>query len=294
MNYDATETAFHAKLIAAGYRRTTADKYVRTLRQTAETEIVPSGGIAPAAARLWLAWTGHPDDHPSTNAARRIQTPTVDGFGGIASVAQRRASQLRRKRQARSLPEAEWHALLDVLARGHDATDAALRVIAETGLRVGDVLGITQGELARGETSGVVRLDAKGGEPRLLPWAGASDAWGDLLEAFPDEPSLTVAEVVANFRGATPEAGSAAYMRLDRRLKKHALALKLDGVVHLHRLRRTVAVVALRETRDIVAVQELLGHSSIATTSRYLDEARPEVVAELQTKIRERTTKVRE
>ena len=49
-----------------------------------------------------------------------------------------------------------------------------------------------------------------------------------------------------------------------------------------------MGVQALRLTEDTVAVQQLLGHRSHQTTLGYLDEARPERVAELQRQVRER------
>lgn len=38
-----------------------------------------------------------------------------------------------------------------------------------------------------------------------------------------------------------------------------------------HSLRHTFALRSLRQKRDVIAVQKLLGHASVATTQRYLD-----------------------
>jgi site-specific recombinase XerD len=83
-------------------------------------------------------------------------------------------------------------------------------------------------------------------------------------------------------------AGEAAYKQIDTRLKQVAREAGLTERVHLHRLRRTVAVRALAQTNDIAAVQQMLGHRSIQTTARYVDEARPEALAGIQQSINPR------
>lgn len=60
--------------------------------------------------------------------------------------------------------------------------------------------------------------------------------------------------------------------------------LKLTGV-HMHRLRSTYGTEAYAQTRDIIAVQRLLGHASPATTQTYVgvaDEALKSAVAGLR------------
>lgn len=52
-------------------------------------------------------------------------------------------------------------------------------------------------------------------------------------------------------------------------VRKHAAAAGLDGI-HAHSLRHSAASNALAGGMDLVAVRDLLGHSSIGTTSKYL------------------------
>ena len=46
-----------------------------------------------------------------------------------------------------------------------------------------------------------------------------------------------------------------------------------------HSMRRTIPAHIYRETRDIEAARQLLGHSSVASTSSYLDVSRDEAIA---------------
>jgi integrase len=116
--------------------------------------------------------------------------------------------------------------------------------------------------------------------------------WQLFAQDFRDKPRMhTIADLVMNKPDSSSESGDGAYQAVNRALKRIGRDLELEGRVHLHRLRRTVAVQALRETENIRAVQELLGHGSANTTMRYVDEARPEALAGLQQKLRTRFTK---
>jgi integrase/recombinase XerC len=61
-----------------------------------------------------------------------------------------------------------------------------------------------------------------------------------------------------------------------KRLAKHTV----EGKVHLHRLRRSVAAHLFRKGARLEEIQKVLGHSSRATTEIYTSEAMPELVAD--------------
>jgi integrase/recombinase XerD len=50
---------------------------------------------------------------------------------------------------------------------------------------------------------------------------------------------------------------------------RNAAAAQLEGI-HAHALKHTAASLALSHGANLVAVRDLLGHSSIVTTSQYL------------------------
>lgn len=199
-----------------------------------------------------------------------------------------------RKLEAHSFSEHDYRAIckecMDV-ERARDPEAHVLYTIARTGLRVGDVLRIPIEDLeralegSRGGGPGVLPIERKGGSWIQIPILGALDAWENLYEHANDFES--VAGFVTDGESDSPEAGEAAYTRMDRYFKDLGAYIELHGRVHLHRLRRTVAVRALEATdRDLVGVQQLLGHKTITSTQRYVDEIDAAHVAKIQQKIR--------
>lgn len=73
--------------------------------------------------------------------------------------------------------------------------------------------------------------------------------------------------------------------QIDGHLSPHALGSLVSALlppgVSMHSLRHTFATTCYRATGDILAVSRLLGHSSVATTMRYveLDPGRLRAVA---------------
>lgn len=186
-----------------------------------------------------------------------------------------------RKLEARSLTEADWGKLQDAVAESDALEDAVIHVICLSGLRVGDALRITRATLARGLDSDVLYLERKGGIVKPVPIA-VREPWARLHTLIVDQRADNVAGMLCS-SNASPLPGQCAYKRMDRRLKKLAKDLKLGGRMHTHKLRRTVAVRAIRATNgDISKVQNLLGHHSSLTTQKYVDETREVEVAELQ------------
>jgi site-specific recombinase XerD len=67
-------------------------------------------------------------------------------------------------------------------------------------------------------------------------------------------------------------------------LKRLAEQAEIDKRVHPHGFRHTFAVEMRRDGTDIAVISKLLGHSSIAVTTRYLDHlTNDQAIAELQT-----------
>ena len=56
---------------------------------------------------------------------------------------------------------------------------------------------------------------------------------------------------------------------MQRRIKLWAAAAGIDAVVHPHMLRHSFASHVLQSSGDLRAVQEMLGHASIASTQVY-------------------------
>ncbi len=161
---------------------------------------------------------------------------------------------------------------------------AQARVLAEllygSGLRISEALGLDRSEHAwqqrsKGvrlmggwldEAAGELHVMGKGAKPRVVPLGSQAL---QALKAFMAQPFDCVSgseerPVFVNRRG----------LRLSVRSAQRLLALLaqqsgLDRHVHPHMLRHSFASHVLQSSGDLRAVQELMGHASIASTQVY-------------------------
>ncbi|MGN6251667.1 MAG: tyrosine recombinase XerC [Marmoricola sp.] len=171
-----------------------------------------------------------------------------------------------------ALDAAQTRALLEAAAaRADDASplgvrDAAvLELLYATGIRVGELCGLDVDDLDRGRR--LVRVLGKGRKERAVPYGvpaeRALDRWLDI-----GRPRLVL-----------PGSGPALFLgargsRVDQRVVRevvHRRVAEVPQAPHLgpHGLRHTAATHLLEGGADMRAVQELLGHASLATTQLY-------------------------
>jgi integrase/recombinase XerD len=154
----------------------------------------------------------------------------------------------------------------DLLGR-RDA--AMLEVLYGAGLRISELVALDVDD-ADLDGGAVLVRSGKGGKGRTVPLGRAAR---EAVSAYlvTSRPEL----LSRSARGATPALFlNARGGRLGRQgcwkvLKQHARAAGLDRVVSPHTLRHSFATHMLDAGADIRVVQELLGHSSIATTQVY-------------------------
>jgi integrase/recombinase XerC len=142
--------------------------------------------------------------------------------------------------------------------------DRALFELAYScGLRVSELTGLDTDSVDR--STGEVRVLGKGSKTRIVPVGEpalrALEAWLPVRAAWvrPNEKALFVGR--AGKRMPPRE--------VQRRIKRWALAAGLDVDVHPHMLRHSFASHVLQSSGDLRAVQEMLGHASIASTQVY-------------------------
>jgi len=198
-------------------------------------------------------------------------------FGGRAPV--------KKAREARSFADADWERLLARL--GGTPPELVLRLMAATGLRVGDALRLDRATLLAAQTSGEVLLRLKGGVEVRQRLDGAPEEWAALWRAFRTSGAPDVSRWVSP-RGKSTGGASGAYQAVRRTLQRVCADAGITEDAWTHRIRRTVGVRAYRVTEDMLAVRDLLGHRRAITTETYLSEARPDRIADLQQKIRGR------
>jgi site-specific recombinase XerD len=137
--------------------------------------------------------------------------------------------------------------------------DALLEVLYGSGLRVSELcnLDIDSVDLKRS----VVTVWGKGGKERRVPMSlAAVETIQDWLTSRPEVTGgLSGAALFLNSKGG----------RLGTRDVRRVLDERSVNPTHPHALRHTYATHLLDGGADLRSVQELLGHSDVATTQRY-------------------------
>jgi integrase/recombinase XerC len=140
---------------------------------------------------------------------------------------------------------------------------ALLELAYSSGLRLSELamLDVGRVDLAQGE----VRVMGKGSKERVVPVGAAAR---DAIERWlVQRASLAAPSEDAMFIGAGGRRMSG--RTIERRLAAWAIKQGLDRHVHPHMLRHSFASHVLQSSGDLRAVQEMLGHASIASTQVY-------------------------
>jgi len=166
------------------------------------------------------------------------------------------------KRLPRTLPPEQTAALMQPTERNSEARDLALlAVMYGCGLRVSEVVGLNLYDVDVHQ--GELRVLGKGRKERIVPVPEGAVAY---LQAWLNERIAANEEqaVFLNNRNTRLSVRS-----VQRMLKDRALQTGADVSVTPHRLRHSFATHLLAGGVDLRAIQELLGHASLATTERY-------------------------
>jgi integrase/recombinase XerC len=239
--------------------------------------------------RRWVAQASR-EGLSAASIARRLSAwrGFFDALAARGELASNPVRAVRAPRRPRRLPKAlapdQALALVQPPADGPPIgfepvrDQAIVELLYSSGLRLSELTGLDAVYVARAShrSDGWLARDAaevhvlgKGGRRRTVPVGApalaALDAWlavrADFLAAAPraDGDALFLSR-----RGA--RLGARAVQRLVARL---ALQRDLPARVHPHVLRHSFASHLLQSSGDLRAVQELLGHASIATTQVY-------------------------
>lgn len=225
--------------------------------------------------RAWLADQERRGLSRSTLARRAASARVFSEWAverGIlgADVAARLASPKRTHRLPAVLTADQASAVLDAAAEAADSPLglrdlAILETLYATGIRVGELVGLDVDDIDM--TRRTVRVLGKGGRERTVPFGVPAERAlaGWLAEG---RPALS-----------SPASGAAAFLgvrggRIDPRTVRavvHRTAAQVEGVADIgpHGWRHTSATHVLEGGADLRAVQEILGHASLATTQVY-------------------------
>ncbi|MDR2165473.1 MAG: tyrosine recombinase XerC [Zoogloeaceae bacterium] len=209
-------------------------------------------------ARLLSAWRGF---------FRRLEHAGVVEANPCAGVKPPR----REKRLPDALSVEEIQGLLDHAPADADDERLACRdqamfeLFYSSGLRLAELSGLDVDALAGILQEGEVRVCGKRNRERLVPVGekarAALRAWAGMRGslAAPGERALFV-----SLRGTR-----ISMRTIQKRLERHALLAGARVHVHPHMLRHSFASHILQSSGDLRAVQEMLGHASIASTQVY-------------------------
>ena len=194
-----------------------------------------------AALRAYFSWL-HRQGRLTEDPSRSLRAPSGGG------------------RLPRVLSGGEVTTLLDVAAESPlDRRDrAVLELLYAAGLRVSELCGLDRADIDLGQRT--VTVLGKGSKQRRVPIhdtaVAALAAW---LDGGRDDMSGPPDAAFVNQRGS----------RLGPRDVRRILDRRAPSPTHPHALRHTYATHLLDGGADLRVVQELLGHSSLATTQIY-------------------------
>ncbi|MCY7318494.1 MAG: site-specific tyrosine recombinase XerD [Ramlibacter sp.] len=176
-------------------------------------------------------------------------------------------------RVPKSLSEAQVEALLaapDVdLALGlRDRT--MLELMYASGLRVSELVGLKLFNLGLNE--GVLRVLGKGSKERLVPFGQISSDW--ITRYLGEARSVILAGQQTEDLFVTARGHGMTRVMFWMIVKKHAAAAGITAPLSPHTLRHAFATHLLNHGADLRAVQMLLGHADISTTTIYTHVAR--------------------
>ena len=233
--------------------------------------------LAPADVRAWLA-ARRRDGIEARTLVRALAAARSfarflerEGKGKVAALAAVRAPRV-----ARSLPKpltvGAAKAVTDPALRAGGrrepwvlARDAAvLALLYGSGLRISEALGLTRREVPPPGAGDSLTVLGKGAKTRMVP------VLQPVLQAIEDYARLCPFELALDaplFRGAKGGPLSPRVMQLAMAELRGALGLPPSATPHA--LRHSFATHLLSRGGDLRAIQELLGHASLATTQIY-------------------------
>ncbi len=171
------------------------------------------------------------------------------------------------------LSEAQVEALLsapDVATPLGLRDRAMLELLYASGLRVSELIGIASVRV--GLREGVLRVVGKGSKERLVPFGAQAQDW---IERYLAESRVAILGGQQSDALFVTARGAAMTRQMFWSLvKRHAQVAGISAPLSPHTLRHAFATHLLNHGADLRAVQLLLGHADIATTTIYTHVAR--------------------
>ncbi|WP_231737481.1 tyrosine-type recombinase/integrase [Mycobacterium sp. IS-1742] len=250
--------AYLVHLAAAGHTARTIDARRKAITRLARALRRPPEQVT---AEQIVDWFGRQDWKPET---RRFYRSAARGFFSWAYTTGRVSTYLGDglpavrvpAAVARPVPDDAWR---EALAVADPRVTVMMRLAAEAGLRRAEVARVHTRDVVEGIGGAQLVVHGKGGKMRVVP---ISDALADVLRRGP-----------AGHTAGMPASGWLFPTGVGGHIGEHQVgkivAAALPDGWSMHKLRHRFATRAYRGSRNLRAVQQLLGHASVATTERY-------------------------
>ncbi|HEX6362499.1 MAG TPA: tyrosine-type recombinase/integrase, partial [Albitalea sp.] len=145
-----------------------------------------------------------------------------------------------------------------------------LELMYASGLRVSELVGMKTVHLSLAD--GALRVTGKGAKERLVPFGEEAHAW--LARYLAEARGAILAGQSSDALFVTSRGGPMTRQMFWKLVKQHALRGGVHVPLSPHTLRHAFATHLLNHGADLRAVQMLLGHADISTTTIYTHVAR--------------------
>lgn len=180
-------------------------------------------------------------------------------------------------RQALRVPKTLSEAQVEALLAAPDVDTplglrdrAMLELMYASGLRVSELVQLKTVQL--GMNDAVLRVLGKGARERLVPFGGEAQQW---LQRYLGEARAAILAGAGSEALFVTRLGAGMTRQMFWRLvKRYALQAGVNAPLSPHTLRHAFATHLLNHGADLRAVQMLLGHADIGTTTIYTHVAR--------------------
>ena len=181
-------------------------------------------------------------------------------------------------RVPKTLSEAQVEALLAAPDVGtplglRDRT--MLELMYASGLRVSELVTLKTVYLSLDE--GALRVTGKGSKERLVPFGAEAHAW--VRRYLAEARAAILKGQASDALFVTARGGPMTRQMFWKLIKQHARSAGIDAPLSPHTLRHAFATHLLNHGADLRAVQMLLGHADISTTTIYTHVARERLKA---------------
>ena len=280
-SHDAIDRFIDALWLEDGLARLTLEAYRRDLRLYADWLGAPSGRALNSSTEPdLLAYIARRHAGGQTSSANRRLTVFKRYFGWALRSGQIGADptiRLASAKPQRKIPSSLSEGQVDALLAAPDCgvalglrDRAMLELMYGSGLRVSELVDIASLRVSLSEN--VLRVVGKGSKERLVPFGAEAGHW--LQRYLAESRSVILAGQRSDALFVTARGGAMTRQMFWTLVKRHAATAGIMVPLSPHTLRHAFATHLLNHGADLRAVQLLLGHADIATTTIYTHVAR--------------------